>query len=112
TVTRARRGVRKKQGISNLDDLNNVAAGFGELTPTTNVPVAVYYHVNRAVLDIPLRIRQRHEFDQLAAYDQALIGTRNDFRIFFEWFRQREDIENEEIRDVADEGGNVLREAQ
>ena len=112
SVRRARRGVRKKQGITNLDELNGVATGFGELTPDTNVPIAVYYHVNRAVLDIPLRIRQRHEFDQLAAYDQALTGTRNDFRIFFEWFRQREDIENEGIRDVAARGGNVLREVR
>jgi len=48
----------------------------------------------------------------LAAYDQALTGTRNDFRIFFEWFRQREDIENEGIRDVTARGGNVAREAQ
>jgi len=112
SVRRARRGVRKKQGITNLDELNGVATGFVELTPDTNVPIAVYYHVNRAVLDIPLRIRQRHEFDQLAAYDQALTGTRNDFRIFFEWFRQREDIENEGIRDVAARGGNVLREVR
>lgn len=110
-VTRRRQGSRT-QSITNLDDLKDVVGWFGELKPDTNVPVAVYYHVNRAVLDIPLRIRKRHEFDQLATYDQALAGTRNDFRIFFEWFRQREDIENERIRDVAAKGGDVAREAQ
>jgi len=60
-----------------------------------NLPLAIYYPVNRSVLDVPLRIRKRHDFDQLAAYDQALTGKRNDFRVFFEWFRNREDIENE-----------------
>ncbi|WP_437736260.1 AAA family ATPase [Sorangium sp. So ce1335] len=59
------------------------------------LPVAVYYPVNRAVLDIPLRIRTRHPFDPLEAYDGALAGGRSNFRRFFEWFRNREDLENE-----------------
>lgn len=56
-------------------------------------PFAVYYPVNRAVLDIPERIRTRHTFDRLAA--SGLEGARTDFRLFFEWFREREDLENE-----------------
>ena len=121
-VTKTRRGRKPQQHITNLDGLKRVVEEFGNLKPNTNIPVVVYYPTNRAVLDIPLRIRRRHEFDQLAAYDQALTGTRNDFRIFFEWFREREDIENERIRDVtmtgskrelrAQKGGNILREAQ
>ncbi|KYF83639.1 hypothetical protein BE11_36535 [Sorangium cellulosum] len=59
------------------------------------LPVAVYYPVNRAVFDIPLRIRTRHPFDPLEAYDGALAGGRSNFRLFFEWFRNREDLENE-----------------
>ena len=114
TVTKARHGT-KKQVISNLDGLKDVmehiAPANGE-TENKNIPLAVYYPVNRAVLDIPLRIRGRHEFDLLAAYDQALTGARNDFRIFFEWFRRREDIENEMLRDVAVKGGNVAREVR
>ena len=47
------------------------------------IPLAVYYPVNRAVLDIPLRIRTRHQFDRLAAYDEALSGKWNSFRVFF-----------------------------
>lgn len=61
-----------------------------------SVPLAVYYPVARAVLDIPLRIRTKHGFDQLSAYDEALSGASSDFRLFFEWFRNREDLENEE----------------
>lgn len=63
------------------------------------LPLVVYYPTNRAVLEINLRFRRKHVFEQLAAHDQALAGKRNDFKIFFEWFRQREDLENEKLRD-------------
>ena len=59
------------------------------------VPLAVLYPVNRAVLDIPSRIREHHDFNQIDAYYGALTGAQNNFRLFFEWFRDREDIENE-----------------
>lgn len=59
------------------------------------IPLFVHYPVNRAVLDIPLRIRDKHTFDLLTAYDDALTGGAN-FRRFFEWFREREDLENEQ----------------
>lgn len=62
----------------------------------TSLPLFVYYPVNRAVLDIPLRIRTKHLFDPLAAYDGALKGGSSNFRLFFEWFRNREDLENEQ----------------
>jgi predicted ATP-binding protein involved in virulence len=50
------------------------------------------------VLDIPLRIRGQHNFDLLTAYDNALTSGAN-FRTFFEWFRVREDLENEKFRE-------------
>jgi len=59
------------------------------------VPLAVLYRTNRAVLDIPLRIRKRHVFDQFSAFEEALDGGWSSFRLFFEWFREREDLENE-----------------
>jgi predicted ATP-binding protein involved in virulence len=59
------------------------------------LPVTVHYPVNRAVLDIPLRIRTPHAFEPLEAYDGALAGGSSNFRLFFEWFRNREDLENE-----------------
>ena len=63
---------------------------------TTAVPFGVFYRTNRAVLDIPLRIRKKHAFDQLSAFDDALDGGWSSFRLFFEWFREREDLENQE----------------
>ena len=97
TVTKTRRG-RKGQSITQLKELRAHAARLrADLTAgeKLQLPIAVYYPVNRAVLDIPLRIRKQHQFDRLAAYDQALSGAPNSFRVFFEWFRAREDLENE-----------------
>jgi predicted ATP-binding protein involved in virulence len=96
-VAKTREG-RKQQTITNLADVTRTAETVkGELEKDSkaSLPLAVYYPVNRAVLDIPLRIRKKHTFEQLSAYDQALTGSRSDFRLFFEWFRFREDIENE-----------------
>lgn len=62
----------------------------------TDLPILAFYPVERSVLDIPLKIREKHSFGQLNGYDNALeMGI--DFRRFFEWFREREDMENEEI---------------
>ncbi|MFO0589206.1 MAG: AAA family ATPase [Polyangiaceae bacterium] len=61
------------------------------------LPLAVYFPTNRAALDIPARIRTPHVFDALSAYDGALDGGANNFRGFFEWFREEEDVLNEEI---------------
>jgi predicted ATP-binding protein involved in virulence len=46
------------------------------------------------VLDIPLKIKDKHTFLQLDGYDNSL-NQGVDFRRFFEWFREREDSENE-----------------
>lgn len=103
TVAKARKG-RRGQTITNQSQLKEIISRFYDLLEqdaTANIPLAVFYGVNRAVVDVPLRIRTRHEFDQLTAFDQALTGERNDFRLFFEWFREREDYENETLRTSA-----------
>lgn len=60
----------------------------------SNMPIFVNYGTNRSVLDIPLRIRNSHEFMQITALERALENSL-DFRTFFEWFRNQEDLENE-----------------
>ncbi len=93
------RGGRRMQMLTNQRELAGVVESIQETlnaNADASLPLAVYYPVNRAVLDIPLRIKTRHSFDQLSAYDQALSGASSDFRLFFEWFRNREDLENEE----------------
>ena len=74
-----------------------VQAAIAGSDGNTDIPLFAYYPVNRAVLDIPLRIRGRHDFDLLSAYDESLTSGAN-FRTFFEWFREREDLENENLK--------------
>jgi predicted ATP-binding protein involved in virulence len=41
---------------------------------------------------------EKQDFHQLTALDLAFSSKNVDFQAFFEWFRNREDIENEQIR--------------
>ena len=97
SLVKYRKG-RHQDEKSSLQALSELAAvlkkRFSACDGVVNLPLFVYYPVNRAVLDIPLRIREKHRFDVLSAYDDALTGGSN-FRTFFEWFREREDLENE-----------------
>jgi predicted ATP-binding protein involved in virulence len=66
-----------------------------------NLPLVVYYDVNRAVLDIPVRIREQLRNTPSEVYSDALDHGGADFKRFFIWFRNREDYENEQRRDQA-----------
>lgn len=61
----------------------------------SNMPVFLNYGTNRSVLDVPLRIRNNHSFSKRAALERALERSL-DFRTFFMWYRNQEDIENEQ----------------
>lgn len=60
---------------------------------SSELPIFAVYSVNRLVLDVPLRIRDKHLFDRMATYEKSSAGT--DFRVFFEWYRNQEDYENQ-----------------
>ena len=97
TLVKARQG-RKNDKPSSLNELTKLADNYRQrLTDNANtsLPLIAYYPVDRSVLDIPLKIKNKHNFDQIDGYDSAL-NQGVDFRRFFEWFREREDIENEE----------------
>ncbi len=64
-----------------------------------NIPLIVYYPVNRSVLDVPLEIEENYSFKQIDAYEDAISGVQINFDSFFKWFRVIEEIENEERRD-------------
>ena len=85
------------------DGIEDFAHGFVEAYKSvydevihheSNMPIFVNYGVNRSVVEIPLRIRKTHVFDPLYAFENAVYSSA-DFRTFFEWFRNREDLENE-----------------
>ncbi len=48
------------------------------------------------MVTLPKRIAARHKFDRLDTYEGALDGGAADFRSFFEWFREHEDLELEQ----------------
>ncbi|WP_130907875.1 MULTISPECIES: AAA family ATPase [unclassified Pseudomonas] len=96
TTARGRKG-RKSAVHSSLEQATQLADHYrNRLTADdkASLPLIAYYPVERSVLEIPLKIRTKHTFDQLDGYDNAL-NRGVDFRRFFEWFREREDSENE-----------------
>jgi predicted ATP-binding protein involved in virulence len=97
-LAKVRKGYSKKDLASVLisasEAAKRVQTGITEHGGNVNIPLFAYYPVNRAVLDIPLRIREKHQFDLMSAYEESLTSGAN-FRTFFEWFREREDLENE-----------------
>ncbi|HEF4761269.1 TPA: AAA family ATPase [Pseudomonas putida] len=95
-LARAKQG-RKTAEHSELTQATRLADHYrNQLTADdkASLPLIAYYPVERSVLEIPLKIRTKHTFDQLDGYDNAL-NRGVDFRRFFEWFREREDSENE-----------------
>ncbi|MBD2566831.1 AAA family ATPase [Anabaena lutea] len=97
SLTKVKKG-RIKDTSSNLSALIKISENIKNKLSSSdeyNLPTVVYYSTNRAVLDIPLKIRTKHSFEPIDTYENALMGERSDFRIFFEWFRKQEDLENE-----------------
>ncbi len=87
----------KTQSSSFLGAISKLANHYrSQLTQNHEIslPLVAFYPVERVVLDIPLKIRTKHSFEQLDGYDNSL-NQGVDFRRFFEWFREREDSENE-----------------
>ena len=64
-----------------------------------DLPLAVYYDVNRAVLEVPMRVRERLLHNPYEVYQDALDHGGADFKRFFIWFRNFEDAENESRTD-------------
>ena len=99
-------GKHDPERSSDLNDLKthlellDYALEFTELVAEPrDWPLAVYYDVHRAVLDVPLRVREKPITSARTAYIDALGHGGTDFKAFFVWFRSREDAENEVIRD-------------
>lgn len=96
SLAKTRKG-RKSEYNSNLNDCTRLANLYRDAlshNDKTSLPLIAFYPVERVVLDMPLKIKTKHSFLQLDGYDNAL-SQGVDFRRFFEWFREREDSENE-----------------
>ena len=65
-----------------------------------SLPVYVCYGVNRTVTQVPMRIHKAHAMGVNEVYADNHQQTMN-FMTFFKWFREREDLENEMLRDLG-----------
>jgi predicted ATP-binding protein involved in virulence len=114
-IVKAKSSNKTVMHFENNSYLNTLSNRIIESDYNCSIPVFIHYNTNRAVLDIPLKIRKKHTFSLLEAYDHALLSGVN-FRHFFEWFRNREDLENElkkEHQDFSyhDKQLNAIRQA-
>lgn len=95
-IARTKAGKQKIYDTT-LKDVSMLAAQYRSVLQNddyASLPLIAYYPTERYVLDIPKKIRKKHEFKQINGYETAL--TKGiDFRCFFEWFRDREDVVNE-----------------
>lgn len=98
TLARTRKG-RISRASSELGGSTKLAdhyrIHFNIVDETASLPLIVSYAVERSVIDVPLTTRRsKLPLDQIDGYDNALSGS-VDFGRFFEWFREKEDTENE-----------------
>lgn len=115
TLAKTRSG-RKAEYHSALSEVSDLADKYRTaLTENekASLPLIAFYSVERVVLDIPLKIKGKHSFLQIDGYDNSL-NQGVDFRRFFEWFREREDSENENgiSQDVMNELMSILGDRQ
>ena len=110
------------QRKSELDALNAAVKALGDAWEQVeperqegfNLPLGVFYDVNRAVLDVPMRVREQLNHNPYEVYQDALDHGGADFKRFFIWFRNFEDAENEARTDdpaFRDRGLEAARQA-
>jgi len=96
------RTARKAEFTTHLTELNQLTSYYKQWLgedDQSSLPLIAFYPVERSVIDIPLKIQEKHQFLQIDGYDNAL-NNAVDFRRFFEWFREREDVENEHLKKI------------
>lgn len=80
---------------SDLIGVSELALYFQKILEIQNkLAIIAYYPVTRVVDKITPEVKFDDTFSTLDAYDKALDGKQN-FSLFFEWFRQQDDIINE-----------------
>ena len=91
------KGTSVKENRKQLDAMVRSLSASPE-NEDSSIPIFAYYGTDRSVLDIPQRIRQKHSFSKWTALERAADNTL-DFRTFFEWFREQDEVELKQIRD-------------
>ncbi|QYG02831.1 MULTISPECIES: AAA family ATPase [Massilia] len=95
-ISKTRAG-RKGDHFSHLSELSELAEKHRyhlSSDENTSLPLIAFYPVERSVINVPLKISSKKGYSHLDGYENSL-SQGVDFRRFFEWFRGREDMENE-----------------
>ncbi|MDE7418872.1 MAG: AAA family ATPase [Muribaculaceae bacterium] len=87
---------RHKSELTQLTEYaDSLAIQYQKKPDDVDLPMFVKYSVNRSLIDIPTHVHKKHILDAMSLYEGKIDGGSN-LRSFFEWFREREDIEREE----------------
>lgn len=65
-----------------------------------SIPLYDSYGVSRVVDSTPVRSRKNHAMEMIDVYNKDLESKMN-FQSFFNWFKEREDLENEQFRETG-----------
>ena len=82
--------------LQSMTDLANKIAIAAQNEDDCQIPVFANYGVNRSVTEVPLRLKKKHQLSPIDVYTQ--LDNEIKFRTFFEWYREREDIDNANYR--------------
>ena len=88
----------------NLSELNTLSKRMRDdlgKDSQISLPLIVQYPINRGIFDVSLDLAEYRKYRQTDAYEDAFTGIQVNFNKFFQWFRNLEDIENEERRDSS-----------
>lgn len=78
---------------------NEVAERLGKEV-SSDILLIDAYGVNRIVSETPMRVRAKHKLKPIDALSVDMSNSVN-FHEFFIWFREMEDIENEQLRETG-----------
>lgn len=79
---------------------NEIAERLESTNDNADVTLIDAYGVNRVVDSTPMRVRKRHKLKPMDAMSVNMSNSVN-FHDFFIWFREMEDIENEQLRNTG-----------
>lgn len=74
-----------------------------------NIPILVYYRAERVALNFPRFVHTDRKFTLLSVFEDSL-SSKADYRVLLEWFRERENVEDREIKQlVMEQNGSPIR---
>jgi len=114
-------GVGKSKKGFELDYPNDTQQ-LGELTKSwrqanlkpegiPDMPIVFYYQVDRSITDIPSRVRKSKLKDSFSTYYRGKDGRSLDFREFFYWFKEQQNIELQEKNNRRNAQLDLVRKA-